>query len=139
MERRSHSHTAHRGENELGEREQEVTRILEIAQCGQEVTPTGGDTNVGNRSVLIDVEMFLQLCPSVQNSPETARLQEEIENIHNEGLARPVIQAAQPTEFATSWSHQLMALAQCNFQAYWRNVIALSSTASQLIRLLGLI
>ncbi|KAG2742854.1 hypothetical protein P692DRAFT_201809446, partial [Suillus brevipes Sb2] len=37
-----------------------------------------------------------------KNSPEAARLQEEIEEIHNEGLARPVVQAAQPTEFATS-------------------------------------
>ncbi|KAG2131009.1 ABC-2 type transporter-domain-containing protein [Suillus clintonianus] len=56
-----------------------------------------------------------------KNSPEAAALQEEIENFHNEGLARPVIQAEQPTEFVTSWSHQLMALTQRNFQAYWRN------------------
>jgi hypothetical protein len=56
-----------------------------------------------------------------KNSPEAARLQEEIENIRNEGFARPVVQAAQPTEFATSWSHQLMALTQHTFQAYWRN------------------
>ncbi|KAG1763106.1 ABC-2 type transporter-domain-containing protein [Suillus occidentalis] len=38
-----------------------------------------------------------------------------------EGLARPVVQTAQPTEFATSWYHQLMSLTQRNFQAYWRN------------------
>jgi hypothetical protein len=60
-----------------------------------------------------------------KNSPDAARLQEEIENIYNEGLARPVVQAAQPTEFATSWPHQLMALTQRNFQAYWRNLIYL--------------
>lgn len=56
-----------------------------------------------------------------KNSPEAATLQEEIENIHNESRARPVVQAARPTEFATSWYHQLVALTQRNFQAYWRN------------------
>ncbi|KAG0700792.1 ABC-2 type transporter-domain-containing protein [Suillus ampliporus] len=56
-----------------------------------------------------------------KDSSEAAALQEHIENIHNEGRARPVIQAQQPTQFATSWSHQLMALTQRNFQAYWRN------------------
>lgn len=56
-----------------------------------------------------------------KNSPEAATLQGEIENIHNESRARPVVQAARPTEFATSWYHQLVALTQRNFQAYWRN------------------
>ncbi|KAG1767598.1 ABC-2 type transporter-domain-containing protein [Suillus placidus] len=56
-----------------------------------------------------------------KNSSEASTLQEEIENIHNEGRALPVVQAAQPTEFVTSWYHQLMALTQRNFQAYWRN------------------
>ncbi|KAG1874032.1 hypothetical protein C8R48DRAFT_815943 [Suillus tomentosus] len=40
-------------------------------------------------------------------STSAATLQEEIENIHNESRARPVVQAARPTEFATSWYHQL--------------------------------
>jgi ATP-binding cassette subfamily G (WHITE) protein 2 (SNQ2) len=55
------------------------------------------------------------------NSSEAAALQEEIEKIHDEGRARPVVQAQLPTEFATSWSHQVMFLTQRNFQAYWRN------------------
>jgi ATP-binding cassette subfamily G (WHITE) protein 2 (SNQ2) len=56
-----------------------------------------------------------------KNSSEASTLQEEIENIHNEGRARPIVQTAKPTEFATSWYPQLMALTQRNFQAYWRN------------------
>jgi ATP-binding cassette subfamily G (WHITE) protein 2 (SNQ2) len=56
-----------------------------------------------------------------KNSSEASTLQEEIENIHNEGRARPIVQTTKPTEFATSWYHQLMALTQRNFQAYWRN------------------
>jgi hypothetical protein len=40
---------------ELGEREQEVTRILEMAQCGQEVTRTGGETfHQGNMTRITD-------------------------------------------------------------------------------------
>jgi hypothetical protein len=56
-----------------------------------------------------------------RNSSEAAALQEQIENIHDEGRARPVIQTQLPTEFATSWVHQVIALTQRNFQAYWRN------------------
>ncbi|OAX36457.1 pleiotropic drug resistance ABC transporter [Rhizopogon vinicolor AM-OR11-026] len=56
-----------------------------------------------------------------KNSSEAAALQEEIEKIHDEGRARPVVQTQLPTEFAASWSHQLMFLTQRNFQAYWRN------------------
>jgi ATP-binding cassette subfamily G (WHITE) protein 2 (SNQ2) len=56
-----------------------------------------------------------------KNSSEAAALQEQIENIHDEGRARPVIQTQLPTEFATSWVHQVLALTQRNFQAYWRN------------------
>ncbi|KAG1896389.1 uncharacterized protein F5891DRAFT_1130327 [Suillus fuscotomentosus] len=40
-------------------------------------------------------------------STSAATLREEIENIHNESRARPVVQAARPTEFATLWYHQL--------------------------------
>ncbi|KAG2073835.1 hypothetical protein BDR04DRAFT_1093970 [Suillus decipiens] len=56
-----------------------------------------------------------------KDSSEAAILQEEIESIHNEARAHPVAEAARPTEFATSWHHQLITLTQRNFQAYWRN------------------
>jgi len=56
-----------------------------------------------------------------KGSSEAATIQEHIENIHNEGRARLVVEAQHPTEFTTSWSHQVMALTQRNFQAYWRD------------------
>ena len=56
-----------------------------------------------------------------KGSPEAAALQDQIDEIHNEGSNRPVVQTQLPTEFATSWTHQLVALTQRNFQAYWRN------------------
>lgn len=55
------------------------------------------------------------------NSSEAVALQAQIERIHEEGRARPVVEALPPTEFATSWTHQVIALTQRNFQAYWRN------------------
>lgn len=55
------------------------------------------------------------------NSSEAAVLQEQIGKIHDEGCARPAVQAQLATEFATSWNHQLMVLCQRNFQSYWRN------------------
>jgi ATP-binding cassette subfamily G (WHITE) protein 2 (SNQ2) len=56
-----------------------------------------------------------------QNSPEADTLEDELQRIHVEGRSRPVVRAAQRTAFATSWKHQMIALTQRNFQAYWRN------------------
>ncbi|KAJ8596645.1 hypothetical protein M405DRAFT_877444 [Rhizopogon salebrosus TDB-379] len=40
-----------------------------------------------------------------RNSSEAAALQEQTENFHDEGQARPVIRTRLPTEFATSWAY----------------------------------
>src|SRR6267154_2985992 len=56
-----------------------------------------------------------------KRSPEAARLQEQIEQIHADGRTRPSIETERRTEFATSWIHQAVALTKRNFQAYWRN------------------
>ncbi|KAJ8595721.1 hypothetical protein M405DRAFT_806639 [Rhizopogon salebrosus TDB-379] len=56
-----------------------------------------------------------------QKSPEADTLEDELQRIHVEGRSRPVVRTAQRTAFATSWKHQMIALTQRNFQAYWRN------------------
>jgi len=56
-----------------------------------------------------------------KNSPEAAKLEDELQRIHAEGRSRPVVQTEQRAEFATSWTHQAIALTQRNYQAYWRN------------------
>lgn len=55
------------------------------------------------------------------NSPEAVELQEQLERIHSDGRARPVVAAERHHQFATSWIHQAAALTKRNFQAYWRN------------------
>ncbi|KAG2062978.1 P-loop containing nucleoside triphosphate hydrolase protein, partial [Suillus decipiens] len=55
--------------------------------------------------------------------PEAAVLEDELGRIHAEGRSLPVVQTELHTQYATSWKHQTIALAQRNFQAYWRNLI----------------
>ncbi|KAG0695928.1 P-loop containing nucleoside triphosphate hydrolase protein [Suillus ampliporus] len=57
-----------------------------------------------------------------KRSSEAAQLQVQIEKMHEQGRTRPQqLSACRHSVFATSWSHQFVALTQRNFQAYWRN------------------
>ncbi|OSX63435.1 hypothetical protein POSPLADRAFT_1074039 [Postia placenta MAD-698-R-SB12] len=54
-------------------------------------------------------------------SQNAVNLVSELDAIHAEGRQRPKTEAAQASEFATSWGYQLVALLQRNFEALWRN------------------
>ncbi|KAG0695683.1 ABC-2 type transporter-domain-containing protein [Suillus ampliporus] len=56
-----------------------------------------------------------------KHSSEAAQLQVQIDKMHEEGRTRPQELSVRYSAFATSWSHQFVALAKRNFQAYWRN------------------
>ncbi|KAG0701458.1 ABC-2 type transporter-domain-containing protein [Suillus ampliporus] len=56
-----------------------------------------------------------------KRSSEAAQLQVQIDKMHEDGRARPQQISVRYSAFATSWSHQFIALARRNFQAYWRN------------------
>ncbi|KAG1766364.1 ABC-2 type transporter-domain-containing protein [Suillus placidus] len=60
-------------------------------------------------------------CDVWKRSSEAAQLQGRIEKMHEHGRTRPSQLSVQDSVFATSWSHQFIALAQRNFQAYWRS------------------
>ncbi|KAG2038968.1 P-loop containing nucleoside triphosphate hydrolase protein [Suillus americanus] len=55
-----------------------------------------------------------------KRSPEAMQLQVEIEKMHEHGHTCPQQLSVQYSVFATSWSHQFVALTQRNFRAYWR-------------------
>jgi len=48
------------------------------------------------------------------------QLQVEIEKMHEHARTCPQQPSVQYSVFATSWSHQFVALTQRNFRAYWR-------------------
>lgn len=54
-------------------------------------------------------------------SPEAAQLQDYINDLHEQGRSHPRQLNDRYSVFATSWSHQFIALTHRNFQAYWRN------------------
>jgi ATP-binding cassette, subfamily G (WHITE), member 2, SNQ2 len=56
-----------------------------------------------------------------KQSPEATNLQSEIEKIHAEGRQRPAVETALKSEFATSWSYQVLTLLQRDAQAHWRD------------------
>ncbi|KAG1743692.1 ABC-2 type transporter-domain-containing protein [Suillus paluster] len=56
-----------------------------------------------------------------KRSPEAVELQAQIERIHADGRAQPLVETERHTEFATSWIHQAVTLTKRNFQAYWRD------------------
>lgn len=54
-------------------------------------------------------------------SPESKRLQQEIESIHSEGRSRPAVEATFHSEFATSWLYQTGQLLKRDAEAHWRD------------------
>lgn len=47
-----------------------------------------------------------------KSSPEAAKVQQEIETIHEDGRKRPAVETTLTSDFATSWSHQVATLLQ---------------------------
>ncbi|KAG1745080.1 ABC-2 type transporter-domain-containing protein [Suillus paluster] len=60
-------------------------------------------------------------------SSEAAQLQVQIETMQEHGRTRPHQFSIRLSTFATSWSHQFVALAHRNFRSYWRNPIYICS------------
>ncbi|KAG0701470.1 ABC-2 type transporter-domain-containing protein [Suillus ampliporus] len=56
-----------------------------------------------------------------ERSSEAAQLQVQIDKMHEDGRTRPQQIGVRYSVYTTSWSHQFIALARRNFQAYWRN------------------
>jgi len=54
-------------------------------------------------------------------SDEAKQVQGDLEQIHTEGRARPAVEAAFHSEFATTWLYQFRELLFRDVQAHWRN------------------
>ena len=63
-----------------------------------------------------------------KDSPEAAKLDLEIERIHQEGLSsRPIVCTKTHSEFASSWIQQLALLTHRGFVCNWRNPLYIYS------------
>lgn len=56
-----------------------------------------------------------------KNSPEARGVQEDIERIHAEGRQRGAVETTLKSEFATSWSYQVLTLLQRDAESHWRD------------------
>lgn len=56
-----------------------------------------------------------------KSSPESDKLQKDLNDIHSEGRNRPAVEAELHSEFATSWFYQVKELLVRNAEAYWRD------------------
>lgn len=60
-----------------------------------------------------------------KESPQAEELEHNLESIYVEGRRRPPIKATLDTEFATSWSYQLITLFQRDARTLWRDPVYL--------------
>ncbi|TBU44086.1 pleiotropic drug resistance ABC transporter [Dichomitus squalens] len=58
-------------------------------------------------------------------SPESEKVQAELERIHTEGRQKPPVQARLKKEYPTAWTYQLVLLLKRNGEAYWRDPVYL--------------
>ena len=65
-----------------------------------------------------------------KDSPEAAKLDLEIERIHEEGRSRPDVSTGTHSEFASSWMKQLALLTHRGFACNWRNPVYIYSKLS---------
>jgi ATP-binding cassette subfamily G (WHITE) protein 2 (SNQ2) len=56
-----------------------------------------------------------------QQSKESAELQREVDEIHDDGRNRPVVATTQHSEFAASWGYQATELMKRSAQRHWRD------------------
>ncbi|KAG2054926.1 pleiotropic drug resistance ABC transporter [Suillus hirtellus] len=86
-------------------------------RCGPDANPAEYMLDVIGAGATVSTTDW---CDVWKRSSEAAQLQVQIERIHEHGHTRQRQLNVRKSVFATSWSHQLVALTQRNFQAYWR-------------------
>ncbi|KAG1809243.1 P-loop containing nucleoside triphosphate hydrolase protein [Suillus variegatus] len=86
-------------------------------RCGPDANPAEYMLDVIGAGATVSTTDW---CDVWKRSSEATQLQVQIERIHEHGHTRPRQLSVRKSVFATSWSHQFVALTQRNFRAYWR-------------------
>ncbi|KAG2347847.1 pleiotropic drug resistance ABC transporter [Suillus weaverae] len=106
---------------DIGENSSTILNYLErngAPRCGSDANPAEYILDViGAGAAAVPITDWYHVW---KRSSEAMQLQVQIEKMHEHGRTCPQHPSVQYSVFATSWSHQFIALTQRNFRAYWR-------------------
>ncbi|KAG2154002.1 ABC-2 type transporter-domain-containing protein [Suillus clintonianus] len=106
---------------DIGEDSSTVLNYFErngAPRCGSDANPAEYMLDViGARAAAVSPTDWYDVW---RRSSEARELQVQIGGMHESGRTQPQQLSNQCSVFATSWSHQFVALTQRNFRAYWR-------------------